>query len=389
MTIEDARVALCARLRRRREEIEAVIAIRIYAVANPAEANHPEYVQGLRTSLTAATDYGLALIESGDRVLPSLPPSLVNQARSAARHKVGLDTVLRRYVAGHTLLIEYAIAEAEVSDLLSEISWAKLLRGQSTLFDQLISEVSDAYMQEASASLESVEQQRAEQIRELLNGEPVDISDLSYEFDAWHVGAIASGPGAVSAIRHLANSFDLRLLFVNPDPETVWAWFGSPGPQNVTELEWFGRSALAPQPLVALGEPAEGPAGWRLTHRQSYVALSIALRGACSPVRYADVALLASMLNDDLLVTSLRKLYLAPLEQERDDGRVLFETLRTYFAVDRNISSAAAALGVTRRTVSNRLRTVEARLGSPLRSVAAEMEAALRLQDIQVRTGNG
>jgi DNA-binding PucR family transcriptional regulator len=91
------------------------------------------------------------------------------------------------------------------------------------------------------------------------------------------------------------------------------------------------------------------------------------------------------MLSDDLLATSLRELFLAPLEQERDGGRVLLETLRIYFSADRKVSSAAAALGVTRRTVANRLRTVETRLGCSLRSVAAEMEAALQLRNLQVR----
>lgn len=384
MTNEEARAALCARLRCRREEMEAVIVTRSDAVAELSEASQAEYVHDLRTSLSASIDYGLAAIESGEgRSLP-LPASVATQARSAARRSVGLDTVLRRYVAGHTLLMEYAIAEAEASGLLGGVSWGELLRGQSALFDRLIAEVSSIYMDEASACLASVEQRRAERIRRLLNGESLDTSGFAYDFDAWHVGAIASGPGAASAIRQMASSLDCRLLLVPSEPETIWAWFGSRQPGHVAELERSGRSvACSPQLSVALGEPARGPAGWRLTHRQSSAALSIALRGARSLVRYADIALLASMLNDDLLVTSLREHYLAPLEQERDDGKVVLETLRIYFAADRNVSSAAAALGVTRRTVSNRLRKVEERLGRSLPSVAAEVEAALRLQTVQ------
>ena len=382
-TNEEARAALCARLRCRREEMEAVIVTRSDAGAEPSGASQAEYARDLRASFTASLDYGLAAIESGEtRSLP-LPASVATQARSAARRSVGLDAVLRRYVTGHTLLMEFAIAEAETGDLMGGIRWGELLRGQSVRFDRLIAEVSSIYMDEASACMASVEQRRAEKVRRLLSGESLDASGLGYDFDGWHVAAIASGPEAASSIRKMSRSLNCRLLLVQSEAETVWAWFGSSRPGDVAEFERSGRSVCSSQLLIALGEPAQGPAGWRLTHRQSSAALSVALRGARSPVRYVDIALVASMLSDDLLVTSLRENYLAPLEQERDDGKVMLGTLRTYFATDRNVSSAAAALGVTRRTVSNRLRKVEERLGRPLPSVAADVEAALRLQTFE------
>jgi DNA-binding PucR family transcriptional regulator len=110
--------------------------------------------------------------------------------------------------------------------------------------------------------------------------------------------------------------------------------------------------------------------------------MPIALRSPQVLVRYADVALLASILQDDLLATSLQQLYLAPLGAERDGGQALRETLRAYFAAERNVSSAAAALAVSRQTVINRLRTIEQRFDRPLNKCAAEVEAALSLEDL-------
>ncbi len=46
------------------------------------------------------------------------------------------------------------------------------------------------------------------------------------------------------------------------------------------------------------------------------------------------------------------------------------------------MSSAAAALGVSRQTVINRLHAVEERLGRPLGACAVEVEAALRLEEL-------
>ena len=57
------------------------------------------------------------------------------------------------------------------------------------------------------------------------------------------------------------------------------------------------------------------------------------------------------------------------------------ETLRAYFASGRNISSTAAALGVDRRTVTNRIRAIEDLFGRPLGDFATELETALRLDD--------
>jgi DNA-binding PucR family transcriptional regulator len=88
------------------------------------------------------------------------------------------------------------------------------------------------------------------------------------------------------------------------------------------------------------------------------------------------------MFQDDLLATSLRQLYLEPLAEERDGGETLRETLRAYFAAERNVSSAAAALSVNRHTVTSRLRTIEKRLGRPLSTCATEIDAALRLEDL-------
>lgn len=111
--------------------------------------------------------------------------------------------------------------------------------------------------------------------------------------------------------------------------------------------------------------------------------MPIALRQSPGLVRYTDVALLASALRDDTLAGSLEGLYLAPLAEERDGGAALRRTLRAYFMAGRNVSSAAAALGVSRQTVNSRLRAIEERIGRPLDACTAELETALRLRDLR------
>jgi DNA-binding PucR family transcriptional regulator len=96
-----------------------------------------------------------------------------------------------------------------------------------------------------------------------------------------------------------------------------------------------------------------------------------------------DVALLASALQDDVLLASLRHQYLEPFSCERDGGIATKETLRAYFGAARNISSTAAALGISRTTVASRLAAVEERLDRSLDAVAAELDVALRLDQFE------
>jgi hypothetical protein len=357
---------------------------RAYAVSDPHTMDDPEYVTGLRAAISAALTYGLAAIELGqDRYVP-IPPAVLAQARQAARSGVNLDTVLRRYFAGYTLLGDFVMQEAEGGEPLGIGQVHRFERDQAALFDRLLVAITDEYAREAQGCLKSSEERRAERVRQLLAGQPLDTSQLGYEIEAWHIGVLISGPGAAEGIGVLAAALDRRLLLVSGGEETSWAWLGGRREVNSTEVERLVSAGWPTSTSLAVGEPGYGLAGWRLSHRQARAAMPVVQRGSEKQVRYADVALLASMLQDDLLTTSLRQLYLVPLEAERDGGEVLRKTLRAFFAAERQVSSAAAALGVKRHTVTNRLRAVEERLERPLTSCAEELAAALRLEDLGV-----
>jgi PucR C-terminal helix-turn-helix domain/GGDEF-like domain len=379
-SFERARAVISARLRARRAEIEAAVLARASAISDPAESHDPEYLEGLRTTISDAVDYGLAAIERGEDHKPSLPPTLLAQARLAARNGVGLDTVLRRYSAGYVLLSDFLIEEAEHSNLRGGVL-RRLLRAQAAL-DRLLAAVSEEYAREERERPGTRDQRRAERIERLLAGEQLDTSGLDYDFEGFHLGVIGAGPGAWKALRGLAIALDCRLLALRRGEGTVWAWLGS---RQMIDDEDLRRHVSANWPVgasLAIGEPGAGIPDWRLTHHQAKAALAIALRSPEPLVRYADVALMASVVRDDLLAASLHRLYLGPLKAEHSGGKVACDTLRAYFSAERNISSAAAALGVNRNTVASRLRTIEATIGRPLNTCGPELETALRLAEL-------
>lgn len=385
-SVAEARAVLFARLAARRLELEQAILTRVHAISEPSQTVDPAYAEGVRVAVSSAVQYGLTAIERGEEQVPPIPAALIAQAQVAARAGVSLDTVLRRYFAGYTLLGDFLIAAAEEDGLLSGPELKQLLRGLAAVFDRLMATVGEEHLREAKSFPVTSEGQRTERVERLLAGELPNLStlasELAYDFDGFHTAAVVVGPEAAEAVREFACSLDRRLLLVRRSERTAWAWFGGRDQLDSAQIVERAAPSAETELVVALGEAERGLGGWRLTHRQAMAALPIALRGPQRLVCYADVALLASVAQDELLSSSLRQAYLAPLENEHGGGDSLRDTLRAYFTAERNISSAAAALGVNRNTVANRLRAIEQRLSRSLASCAAELEVALRLDEL-------
>jgi DNA-binding PucR family transcriptional regulator len=354
------------------------------ALSELPAAGGTEYAQGLRNAVAVAIHYGIGGIAHCE-ASSTVPVELLGQARRAAASGVGLDTVLRRYLAGHALLGDFLMEEAERAENLAPAELKRLLRLLAAGADRILAAVSEAYAEEARRRGRGAEHRRTVLVERLLAGEPLDPKDLAYDLNCWHLGVVVSGPGAQEASVSLARSFDTRQLVLSRDRDLVWVWLGGRDPIDPRDACSLAEATSPPGVALALGEPGEGLAGWRLTHQQARAAIAVAQRGPRTLVRYADVALLAATVRDELLDISLRKLYLEPLEGERDGGVVLKETLRAYFRTERNVSSAASALGVNRNTITNRLRAVEQRLGHSLATCGADLEVALRLAEVSGR----
>jgi hypothetical protein len=232
----------------------------------------------------------------------------------------------------------------------------------------------------------SPERRRVALVRGLFDRERVDVAELGYELDGWHVGAIGVGAGVAKALRVAVSGSDCEVLSVAPDRHRAWVWLGGPreavsgGVEQLVSAEWPAGVSLT------LGEPAQGIEGWRLTHRQARDALPVTLRlgerEGVTLTRYRDVVLLVYLLRDQERARELVELYLAPLEGHRCPGATLRRTLREYFAAGRNSSEAARTLSISRRTMRNRMVLIERSLGARLRTHQAELELALRVDGL-------
>ena len=369
-------------LRERRPELEEKVLARAHGIADPSDAGNAEYREGLRSAVGAALEFGQLAIESDSEEVPEIPAVLLVQARLAARNRISLDTVMRRYNGGNTVFAEMLIEEAGRSGLPAE-ELRRLFRLLATSFERLLAAVAEEYNREMESIEKRSESGRVTLVERLLEGEALHGEELAYELSDNHLGLVAMGKGAVGRLRELAGELDRRILMAEPSEELVWAWFGGKRGFSAEELEQLGRARWPEGVAVGCGEPGAGIWGWRMSHRQAAATLPVARQLGAGLVRYGGVALLAAVLRDELLASSLRELYLEPLSATRDGGVRAKDTLRAYFGASGNSSSAAAALGVSRRTIATRMAAIEELLGRPVEEVSAELETVLQLDRLQ------
>lgn len=383
-TLEEPRAGVLTGLRSRRKELADAVFARVRDdLLGSVGAEDAEYTVGLRQAVAAAVDHVLESIERGAESSGMIPAEVISQARRAARAGVSLDTVIRNYVAAYTLVETFIVEEAERSEDSGEGGPLRgILGARASLIDRLLTGITGAYGDELQQAERSPERRRTQLVHALLAGQAVDPSELDHDLDAWHLAVIATGAAASQAVRSMAGGLGARLLSVPHGAEGVWTWLSGRRRLTATDIERWLSAEGNPNLTLTVGEPGREIDGWRLTHRQAQAALLVALYRAKPQrlTRYADVALLASALRDDVLAGSLIQIFLSPLDGQRDGGTVSRETLRAYFASGHNIKVAAAALGVERRTVAYRLQKAEECLGRRLDTHHAELEVALNLE---------
>jgi hypothetical protein len=378
----ELRIQLAHKLRTRSAAIEEAIFARVRALSEPAGERDADYVDGLHAAVVETIDYALTSIEEGEAWAGPLPPAVSAQAQRAARSGVSLETVLRRYVAGDRLLKEFIM---DVARELPNPALRRILSTQIPAFDRFVGLVTVDYMHEHERLMRFPGQRITERVQQLLAGTESDkLDDLAYELSAWHLGLIAHGEKAEGLVRALAAALDRQILVVPQDAGTVWAWFGGRRQIRVADIERQLKSSGPRGVTLAVGEPREGIEGWRLTHHEARAAAQVMQHRPERLTRASEVLLIAAVLENEALTESLLETYLAPLDRVSDSGEVLRQTLRAYFEADCNAATAAAALQVNRHTVRRRLQKIEQALGRLLNVCRAELEVALRIEELRI-----
>lgn len=372
-------------MRARQGEIEQAIYARIRCAVPDAIADgRPDYQAGILVAIREVFEFCVRRLAYDSSALDAAPDGALAQARRAAALGVSLGTVLRRYVVGHHVFGDFVAQEAVRNPLAGGGSALHRLRiRQEGVLERLSAAIEQAYDDERTAIARSRRQRPLEIVEHLLSEEEVDlaqVAQLDYGLDGrWHLGVIAVGAAAEQPMRYLKDRLGCRALFVSPASNTVWGWLASSRRLSPMEVE-HALAARTCDSLLAIGEPGNGVAGWRLTHKQAQHTLPVAYQTATKAALYNPF--LSAAMHNDTLAKSLQQKYLVPLTSNRDNAK-LRETLRAYIEANGCATAAARALRIRRHTVADRLRTIEELIGCPLYSCLAELRVALEYDALE------
>jgi hypothetical protein len=319
-------------------------------------------------------------------VLPTeCPPEVNRTARMAVDFGVPLEGSVQIYRTGMSAGWEAFYAEVEALELSDAERRALIRRGSRYLFDysdRCAWWVSTRHRRELDRRLRSEEHRRIQVVRDLLDSGDPELEPLGYRLDAEHLAVIARGETAEAAVHALAHELGGPFLAVAADGDTWWAWLHWPGDRDATARRRLLHFRPPTGTSIAVGGPAPGRDGFRDAHGEAQQAHRVALRRPSPVTLYDDVALEALAAEDEARARSFVIRELGELGDDDERTAILRETLRAYLAVAQNGSSAAALLGVHERTVANRLRAIEERLGRPVSTRHAELDTALRLYEL-------
>jgi hypothetical protein len=288
-------------LRARSEEVAQAIYTRIHeAVPDAMSEEDPDYRQGVKQAIEALLQYTFDRLTREPGRPPAAPPAAaLAQARRAAQAGVGVGTVLRRYLAGHEHLSELIAETAENSRQAGREQVLRQMRAtQAELVCELTEAIEREHQRERERIAPSPQQHRGKTVRKLLAGKPADpteIAELGYDINGrWHVGAVLTGEHGENTLRQLKQQLGASLLWVAGAQGTAWAWLGAERTPTTEHMAQLAHPAGATPQSVAIGEPAKGFDGWRLTHHQAREAVALAARTPSQVARYSDAPLLVA-----------------------------------------------------------------------------------------------
>ena len=266
-------------------------------------------LQLLGSSVEGNVDTILHMFQHGigiDRVEP--PSAAVEYARRLAQRGVPVNALVRAYRLGQDTLLRRSLDEVRRQGGNPEVASLAAQRIVEITFgyiDWMSQRVVISYENERDRWLQNRSAVRAARTRELLAGNSVDMAAaeaaLGYRLAQRHLGIVvwtragAPGEDELSPLERFVIrlgervSCPARPLFVPCDDSSAWAWLpigrcAGIEPEVIRQAAGSGGRVM-----VAVGEPAQGIDGFRITHTQAVQTQAVALLGGAERTAGNDV----------------------------------------------------------------------------------------------------
>lgn len=335
----------------------------------------PEYREAVRASTLENVELIIAALRQPRRLPRALPPGPRLEADVAAQNGAELQALLRTYLLGQQAMVEHVIDDLDVAGARHT---GDSLRAATRIIHEYMQAVMPLVAGEYGAELLRLQARpdlrRLRAVEAALAGD--DSAELGYPLHGEHVALVTRAPHAERIIAAAATALGADSLALRASDGRCWAWVAT---GNLNEL----RARLLADGARGLDAPVGvgGPGGFRLAHRQAHLAERVA-RNPGELVELRAVALEALVLGDQRTAWEVARAELGPLAGPDPRAVRLRATLSAWFCSRERLAEAAAELDVAPRTVTYRLRAAETLLGHPIAHRRAELEAALRVQQL-------
>ena len=334
-----------------------------------------------------------------DRVEP--PSAAVEYARRLAQRGVPVNSLVRAYRLGQDTLLRRSLGEVrrqggdpEVASLAAQ----RIVEITFVYIDWMSQRVVISYENERDQWLQNRSAVRAARTRELLAGNSIDMAAaeaaLGYRLAQHHLGIVvwtrAETPGEdkLSPLERFVISLGERVscparpLFVPCDDSSAWAWLPI-GRCAGIEPEVIRQAAdSGGRVMVAVGEPAQGIDGFRITHTQAVQTQAVALLGgAYAPqvTMFGQVGVAALLSADIEAARAWVSQVLGQLATDDDHCARLRETLRVFLATGGSYTASATQLAMHKNSVKYRVEKAGQERGRPIRDDRLDVELALHV----------
>jgi hypothetical protein len=341
----------------------------------------------------------LRLLESGLPVSEvSVPDAARDYAVSLVHRRIPLAVLLRAYRVGQNHLW-LTFAERLRSVAGDDPAAVGTMESIASLLFEYVDRVSDElaaiYQRERDQWVRSASAVRVETVRELLAGGGIDVGVASqrlvYELRGRHLGLIVTAaptpegvpqPGALerAAVAAAGVVGCKDPLLVPVGTSILWAWASTGDLSDAEAVERLEQHVPRGGLRLAIGRPAPGVEGFRVTHEEAQHAAE--LQGEEQPagtVSYRALELLSLLTADFDRSRRFVQRELGPLAGSDDATARLRETALAFLDHGGSHLGAAQALHLHKNTVYTRVRRAERALGSPVVPGRAALHAALTL----------
>jgi DNA-binding PucR family transcriptional regulator len=366
-----------------------------------ARSPDPDFRQGLVISCQSnvAFLWELLAADAGiDQI--AAPPGAIAWAHELVHRGFDLATLLRAYRLGHGLVerrFDEVSAELEIP---AELRWRVSAHATRYFFayvDSVSTQLVRDYEEERARWIRGAAAARTALVTAIIGGEPVDASEatatLRYDVSRRHLcfvvwadtaahGTAESRASLESGATALAAALgNAPALTTQIGDRAVWAWTHWAAENSDRAAEGL---SMPGGHWAALGTPAEGLIGMRLSYGEAHSARRVAeLMGARpgSITRYSTAALTAVLTADPGEAVRFAEAQLGALTDPGDGMTRLRATVRVYLEENLSPARTARRLGIHQNTVVYRVKRAEEILGRELSGSTLELGVALRLAE--------